>query len=160
MKKLSVYHFLALGIAIVAILIGYVAYMKFETSRKEEFKKVLNPIKAKQEAQSLVDIVGKIYVLPNETPTVATVTNKSVLPDAPFFKNAIEGDKILVFSNNHKVILYRPTLNKVVDVGELAAIEPKAKIEIADTSTSSAVTTPGNGEFKSVPKILYQSPSQ
>lgn len=63
-----------------------------------------------------VNKVGQLMQLPEETPSLATVTDKSKLAGQEFFKTAENGDKVLVYINAKKAILFRPSLNKIVDV--------------------------------------------
>ena len=66
--------------------------------------------------QATIAAVGKLIVLPSgETPTVATVTDPTKLPDQPFFANAKSGDKVLIFTAAKEAILYRPGTNIIVD---------------------------------------------
>jgi hypothetical protein len=59
-------------------------------------------------------------VLPaDETPTIATVSDPEKLKDQPFFANAKKGDKVLIFSNSAKAILYSPTEDKIVEVAPI-----------------------------------------
>ncbi len=75
---------------------------------------------AKQEAASLVSKVGKLVVLPEEeVPTVATVSDPEALKDQPFFSKAQAGDKVLIYAEAKRAILYSVTLNKVIDVAPL-----------------------------------------
>ena len=70
------------------------------------------------ETDALVAAVGKLISLPtDETPTIATVTDVSKVKDQPFFKNAVNGDKVLIYTKAQKAILYDPTANKIVEVG-------------------------------------------
>lgn len=77
-----------------------------------------NPeIVSKQELAWVVNKVGKLMQLPaNETPTLATVLDKSALQDQDFFKNAENGDKVLVYEQAKKAILYRPDTNRIIEV--------------------------------------------
>lgn len=95
-----------------------------------------------EQERSLIEKVGKLILLPqNETPKIATVTNRNQLPDYYFFANAQNGDKVLIYSQAKKAIVYRPSENKIIDVaypinfGEDNPIETK-------TSTPSATTQP------------------
>lgn len=72
---------------------------------------------AKKELAQILDDLGEIMILPEETPTLATVTDPEKLKDQPFFANAKAGDKILIYTTSKKIILYSPTLNKIVEVG-------------------------------------------
>ncbi len=71
-----------------------------------------------KEADRLVSQVGKLIALPSdEKPTVATITDIDKLKDQPFFKNAKNGDKVLIYTNAKKAILYRESENRIVEVG-------------------------------------------
>lgn len=80
-----------------------------------------NPEKqAQEDTAKLIEAVGKLIVLPEgETPTVATVNDPEKLKDQPFFANAKAGDKVLIYTNAKKAILYSPTENKIVEVAPL-----------------------------------------
>src|SRR4029079_4024426 len=108
MKKLkfSPIYFLIIGIALTLVGIGVLIYTK-QVEKSNEFKTVNDPKKAREVAKDLVEIVSKIYILQNELPTIATVTDTNILPDNTFFQKAKVGDKILVFSLAHKAIIYR-----------------------------------------------------
>lgn len=70
------------------------------------------------EVNALIAQVGKLIALPtDETPTVATVTDASKIKDQPFFANAQNGDKVLIYQKAAQAILYRPSTNKIIQVG-------------------------------------------
>jgi len=103
------------------------------------------------EVESLIKEIGKLIQLPDgETPTVATVTDVEKVREQPFFKNALVGDKVLVYSQSKKAILYRPTEKKVIEVGfvnignEQAAITPAISPSISVTSTPTGKPTAAN----------------
>lgn len=70
----------------------------------------------KQEVDVLLTEVKKLIVLPDEQPTVATVSDVDKLRDQPFFASAQNGDKVLIFTNAKKAILYRPSAHLIIDV--------------------------------------------
>ncbi|MDP3784690.1 MAG: hypothetical protein Q8R12_01275 [bacterium] len=78
----------------------------------------LNPQRAAQEGVSdVVKRVGELIVLPEgETPTVATVTDPERLKAQPFFERAKVGDRVLIYTNARKAILYDPAAHKIVEV--------------------------------------------
>ena len=69
------------------------------------------------ENKSLIEAVGKLILLPDEQPTIATVTDPTKLADQNFFANAKAGFKVLVYSGAKKAILYDPTTDKIIEVG-------------------------------------------
>lgn len=79
------------------------------------------------EVKSLVQKVGRLVVLPeDETPTIATVSDPDALKDQAFFAEAKKGDKVLIYSNAKKAILYDPALDKVITIAPLNIDAPKA----------------------------------
>ena len=75
---------------------------------------------AQAAAVLVVSRVGQLMVLPeNETPTVATVTDPDKLKDQPFFANTKIGDKVLIYPNAKKAILYDPAQGKILEVAPL-----------------------------------------
>ena len=70
-----------------------------------------------QEAEDLIERVGRLVVLPvGERPTIATVSDIEQVKDRPFFANAKNGDKVLIYTNARKAILYDPVNDKIVEI--------------------------------------------
>ena len=80
-----------------------------------------NPAKAvEKEVKQVIEAVSRLVVLPEgETPTVATVADKEKLKDQVFFANAKVGDKVLIYTNAKKAILYNPEADKIVEIAPL-----------------------------------------
>ena len=98
------------------------------------------------EVDSLIAEVGSLIALPtDEKPTVATVSDVEKLKDQPFFKNAANGDKVLIYTNAKKAILYRPSEKKVVEVGAVnirQTEQPVAPVAGTALPVSSPVASP------------------
>lgn len=112
----------ARNLVIILIIIGALAaslyfYMKYQNSQD----KLNNPgSSSSAETDSLVKKVGKIAVLPTgETPTVATVSDVTKLSGQSFFTNAKNGDKVLIYSQAKRAVLYRPSSNQIVNIAPL-----------------------------------------
>jgi hypothetical protein len=74
--------------------------------------------------KDLIEKVSKIINLPvNEDPTVATISDISKLTGQPFFTQAQNGDKVLIYAQAKKAYLYRPSTNKIVDVTVLSVAD-------------------------------------
>jgi uncharacterized protein HemX len=106
-------------IVVLAAGAGYFAY-KYNQANNEA-KRLADPkIAATQQVNDLVAQVGKLVELPEgQTPTIATVTDKSKLSSQAFFKNAENGDKVLIYTQSKRAILYRPSTNKVIEIAPL-----------------------------------------
>ena len=81
-----------------------------------------NPQKAVQaETNRMLDKIAELIVLPDdEQPTIATVSDPERLKDQPFFAKAKKGDKVLIYANAGKSILYDPVANKVLEVTSMS----------------------------------------
>ena len=105
----------------------------------------LNPqLAAEQKNVQLLENVGDLMNLPDdELPTIATVTDVEAVFGQPFFKDAKNGDKVLIYTNTGKAILYRPGENKIIEVGAVN-INQQNQVEIS--KEESAETEQDEGE--------------
>ena len=90
--------------------------------------------------QAYVDAVSKVYDLPEgETPTTATVQDKSLLEDQPFFARAENDDVALIYPEAEIAVLYRPSTGQLVNVSSLTIDDQPEGLETqaAEETTSS-----------------------
>jgi hypothetical protein len=86
--------------------------------------------------------VGQLMVLPsNESPTVATVVDPSLLSSQPFFANAKKGDVVLIYTSAKMAVLYDPTMNKIVNVAPITIGSPTT-VPAPQVQTSTPTSTP------------------
>jgi hypothetical protein len=133
--------------AVLVVALATSAYFYFQLRKLNT-----NPqAEAKKEAALVIAAVGKIMILPpNEIPTIATVSDPNALKDQAFFNNAQKGDKVLIYSQSKKAILYSPSMNKIIDVaplnigaqGSATISNPPTTPTPAATPTPAKVTTP------------------
>lgn len=108
-------------VAIVAVVVAGYLYSQVRVLKQSP------QAVAQKEVEALVAKVGKLVVLPaGETPTVATVSDPEALKDQTFFATAQKGDKVLIYAQAKKAILYSVTMNKVIDVAPLNIGNQKA----------------------------------
>ncbi len=81
-------------------------------------KAIQGPDRAtEEEIISITKILSESIELPkDEEPTMATVVDREKLQDQEFFHNAENGDKVLIYANARKAILYRPGTEKIIEV--------------------------------------------
>jgi len=110
------------GLLIMAILvIGGVFGSWYFYGKYQELK--ANPnVEAQKQTASFVSKVGKLMELPaNETPTVATISDKEKLKGQLFFKTAENGDVLLAYTTTSmQAILYRPSTDKIINVAPIS----------------------------------------
>lgn len=122
-------------IAIIALVVA-VASIGFATLQYSETQKLKTAEGQKQvaddEAKALKAKVSKLMQLPDENPTVATIQDISKLKDQAFFDDAKNGDKVLIFTEAKKAIIYRESENKIINSGPIAVTsDNKASSTIA-----------------------------
>ena len=114
---------LVLGILLVFSALAALYYYRQFTNLRKNPQQV-----AQQETAETVRLVSKHILLPEgEDPTLATVTNPDSLKDQPFFAHAKIGDKVLIYTNARKAILYNPSSDKLVEVAPLNIGNPSSR---------------------------------
>ena len=112
--KNKIFNLIIILIAIVAIFFGLYFYYKLH---KIQSVTLLNDNQKENEVNILIANISKLYLFPSdESPTIATVSDPSVLKGQAVFTSARKGDKVLIFTKASKAILYRPSLNKIIDI--------------------------------------------
>lgn len=138
-RKTSVIIILLLLLIITAASTG-VAYYFYQHYQQAQLLLRDPDAVAREEVKNLVDQVGKFIELPtNEEPTVATVSDKTKLQDQPFFARAENGDKVFIYTQNKKAILYRPSTNKIIEVAPINIGESEV---VADSATPTPSLAP------------------
>ncbi len=100
---------------IIAIVLLVVAVLFIHNYKQTRDKLALN------DGTKLSAQIGKFLELPaNETPTLATVKDANKLKAQPFFKHARDGDKVLIYSQTGRAVLYRPSTKKVIEYSPIS----------------------------------------
>lgn len=118
-------------IAVLAIGVAIYFYTKVQSLQK-------NPQAIdQQEVLDLITKVSKLTILPvGESPTIATVEDTDALKDQPFFASAQKGDKVLIYAQAKKAILYSVSLNKIIDIAPLSiGNNTKTTAQVTPTTT-------------------------
>jgi hypothetical protein len=113
-------RWIILGVAATAVSLGAVGLLVWHHSKTE--------LSGYSELKRVQTEVSRHYLLPsNEVPALATVTDKAKLTTA-FFQGSENGDKILIYQKNHFAIIYRPRIDRVVNVGPVQIDAPSKQI--------------------------------
>lgn len=114
--------------ALVVVLVAVIAVLGW---KYYELKKSPDS-SAKAEVANVVKKVSNLYEVPtDEEPTVAKVQNKRQLPKQDFYKNAQDGDYVLVYANNKLAMIYREKTDKLVNVGPVNFANQTGKPTVA-----------------------------
>lgn len=124
-KKISLKTILR--VVVVLGLMGFAGWSFFKYQQAQTQVKELSNPDSQQEAiakerEEVLAQVGKLMILPeDEEPTIATVTDAEVLSQyQPFFRKASDGDKVIIYVQSGKSIIYSPEKNIIVNVGTIS----------------------------------------
>lgn len=127
-------------VLVVALLVAVYFYIQYQNAQKI----LKNPnMAALQEVTDLTQKVGSLMILPKgEQPQIATVSDVRKLASDPFFANAKNGDKVLIYAQAREAILYDPMQNKIVAVGPVNVGTPtETPTPAVKSKTKSTPTT-------------------
>ncbi len=106
---------IAIIVAFLA-LAGAAVYFYLQTVQLSKSSKDI----ADAQLKETIAKVSRLILLPtNETPTLASVSDPSLLKSQPFFDKAQKGDQVLIYSTAKQAILYRPSENVIVNVASV-----------------------------------------
>jgi len=108
-----------LVLILIVLVVAAAGMAYYFYSQAAELRK--NPqLVAQEEIENVVSRVSELMVLPaNEVPTVGVVADPAQLKDQPFFAQAKTGDKVLIYTNAGRAILYDPVAHKIVNVAPI-----------------------------------------
>lgn len=89
---------------------------------------------SREEIAGVIEELSEIVLLPkDETPTLSTIKDKdSLTENQDFFRDAQNGDQVLVYQQARKAFLYRPSTKKLINL---------APINITDNNSTQAEST-------------------
>lgn len=109
-------------------------------------------------AQIIASAAKQIALPSDEQPLLATVSDKNELQNQDFFKQAENGDKILLFPKHKKAFLYRPSMDRVLAQAPLIYQDGSQDASVAAAATMSAHQDTGPvPTIKPNGKVLYNN---
>jgi hypothetical protein len=132
MKKNKIINIVILFVAL--FVIGLSLYFYFQLREvKTNLKEGVT-----EEVKTVVLKVSELYLLPEgEDPTVATVSDPTILKDQSFFNSAEKGDKVLIYNKAGKAVLYRPSIDKIIEIAPIKNdpmnLKNNQNVEFSDT---------------------------
>lgn len=146
LPKLSKKQLIIIGVLLLIVVVW--AYFYIHTIMQKRRQLLQDRAQnTKSELQQLVARVGALMDLPNDTPTLATVADKSKLSAEPFFSKAENGDKVLIYAKAKKAILYRPSTNKIIEVSILNIPDQPQSNAGSSVAGANTSVTPTQAQF-------------
>jgi hypothetical protein len=157
-------------IIIVGLILGLASGGAYFFLKYQSQKNMVAGAQDTQELDKVVEKVGKLIELPQkEQAALATVSDITKLKDQPFFINARNGDKVLIYEQSKKAILYRPESNKVIEVGPINIQQPqveqtgqsqnqenKVMVAIYNGTTTTGLTRRAEGELLALSSLQVE----
>lgn len=106
-SRLHIWIIVLAAICVIAIATSVFFYLRSTTSPATS---------ASRERDALVREVGQLVLLPNEEASVLTVADKSKLKNVALTDRVENGDKMLLFAQSKRLVVYRPKSHKVIDM--------------------------------------------
>lgn len=133
-------------IIVIALVIGLGIIGKLYFDSRQQISSLKNgstdPLATLSEIKTLTEKIGQHYVLPKEQPKLVTIANvENLKKNQPFFAQAKNGDKLLVYSQ--KVILYDPVADKIIDVAQIRIPEEISNPTRAPSTIPTKTATEG-----------------
>lgn len=103
-------------LALVIFLLGTTIYLQYEVYALRKIEATRDEVPSTP--NQIIDAVKRHIVVPGGEPQIAAVEDaKKLNSSQAFFKDALNGDVVLVYET--MIILYRPSLDIVVAVGDI-----------------------------------------
>lgn len=124
---------------LIAIILSLAGFALYTNAQYQALKK--NPSVASEDTnKAILSRLGKIMKLPDdETPQIAAVSDKSKLASDVFFKDADNGDYLIVYSKARRIIVFRDSKNQIINQGPFTInTAGKVKVGLVQASSSAA----------------------
>lgn len=120
MRSKWVYVVIILVASSLLAIIGILMYDRRQLQSKVSEQSQTQPVMS--EADDLNSAVRGLIELPTiETPTVGTVADiEKLKQQSPGFEYAKTGDKLLIYTNAQRIVVYRPESNKIVSIVQIS----------------------------------------
>jgi len=122
-----------LGLFFVAGLSGLYVVSTVTNAPAVVSDNILGLTSSQHSNEDIITKVGKLTNLPEgETPKIAILNDVTKVADQPFFKNAMNGDLVLIYEGAKKVYVYRLSENKIIEIGPLVKPTPTPVDEVIE----------------------------
>lgn len=108
---------IAMAAAGLLVVVGLTIFLIFGDAKSDTER-------GEAEVKAVMSRVSRHYLLPSdETPALATITDKGKLT-SPVFKQAEDGDNVLIYQKYKMAVIYRPSKDRIVAIVPVTIDEP------------------------------------
>lgn len=102
---------------------------------------------SEQQTKALLEKISKLILLPSDPNPVVAVINdvESLAADQDFYKDAHNGDKVVIFQSDSKAIIYDENANRLVNVGPIYFNDAQGNSQAAPNSEGRVTIELRNG---------------
>lgn len=148
-------HKKKVAIAVLILVVGGWVLSNYLQTR-DQLNKLADPKTSSQTVINIItDQIRDAIDVPNETPTLATVSDVERLRSQVFFKNAENGDKVLIYAQACKAVLYRQSTKKIIAV--MSACGNDGQNQQSQNSTQNQQQTQQNSQSQGT-QLQTQTP--
>jgi H+/gluconate symporter-like permease len=117
---------LIIGIVVVVVVVvgGYFGWKSFQAKQNSPEAQAAQ---LQQQKNEILQKVAALTQVPAEEPVLFTVNDANLLKgQQAFFKDAENGDVLLVYQQSSKALIFRPSTNKIINAGPVSFQQPQA----------------------------------
>ncbi len=126
-KKVShkKFYFLIIFLALFVLLACYTAFYFYKKSKVVTMKEENT---AQEQLEETLTLLGSIAILPaGDEPVLAIVSDPSQLKNDAFFVDSQIGDRVIIYPKIGRAFLYRPSVNKIVNIISFLPNSPESE---------------------------------
>jgi Flp pilus assembly protein CpaB len=121
-KNMTKQNLIYAVVVVLVVVAGYFGWTKYQANQNSPEAQVAQ---AQEQKNTLIAKVKALTVLPEEEPILFTVNDANLLrSQQAFFKDAQNGDVLMVFQKDSKALIYRESENKIVNAGPISFQQP------------------------------------
>jgi len=105
-----------LGALLAALLIVGIVLFAQSGSQQQNSEEIQQIVEEK--TNNLESEVGDLMTLPDETPILSIINDKSLLR-GDIYKNAENGDQVLIYENSGIIVVYRESTKEIIASGKV-----------------------------------------
>ncbi len=138
------------------IIVGFLVYKVIKGEEIPSFEVKLGEQLSEEQIGDLLGRISRLIMLPEETdPLIATINDAPALrAEQAFYRDAENGDQLVIFTKRAMAVIYRPSVDKLINVGPIFFDNAGTKPESIPTPTQPEVVQPVTIPTPTQPEVV------